>query len=450
MSNGTGPIGLDPREFRAELNRQCSLFLIPAAVMALFSWIPYIEADRNLYPQFPIFVILRGGISVMGGIAIILRFIPYFKKRSYPLVLALVAYAVLASAVIIAYTRANPIYMGGLSILFLLVPIMPLQRTHSLTLLALSLVVISGIGFVIPFSFQSWEQKYGLYNLLAAVGISVLAVLLLDNIRKRIFWRGQVIQQTNKELERTTKALSRTNKELRKANEIKSDLLGLAAHDLKNPLQAIIVHTEVLKMKLSHDDGSLVKLKRISRSSENMVNLINEILKTATIDNGKLQLNIVPVDLKELAERVAVFNRQMAERKEQEIHFYSSGKCVVQGDYRLLNEIMDNLVSNAVKYSPLDSSIKVWVEGVEGDENVVFFRVRDDGPGFTPGDMKKIFSRFQRLSARPTGGESSTGLGLSIVKDLVRLHGGEIHIENKPEKGCLITVELPVSGPPEG
>jgi len=105
-----------------------------------------------------------------------------------------------------------------------------------------------------------------------------------------------------------------------------------------------------------------------------------------------------------------------------------------------MHEIVDNLVSNAVKYTPCGGSIRVITEGSGARRR---FIVEDEGPGFTEDDRSKMFGKFQKLSARPTGGESSFGLGLAIVKLLVDLHDGEIIVESAPDKGCRFIVELP-------
>jgi signal transduction histidine kinase len=112
----------------------------------------------------------------------------------------------------------------------------------------------------------------------------------------------------------------------------------------------------------------------------------------------------------------------------------------VIGDRIRIQEIIDNLVSNAVKYTPHGGEVRVLLAR---RGNVVRLVVSDTGPGFTEEDKKKLFKKFQRLSARPTGGESSTGLGLAIVKKLVELMEGTIWLESQPGEGAIFYVELP-------
>ncbi|MCP4215908.1 MAG: HAMP domain-containing histidine kinase, partial [bacterium] len=244
-------------------------------------------------------------------------------------------------------------------------------------------------------------------------------------------------------LRKTSCNLSLTNEELRKANEVKSELLGLAAHDLKNPLQVIIGYTNLLKMKMKKDPKVFEKLNMINISSDKMLKLITQLLETSAIDNGKLRLNLTLVDIGELAENVISVMKPLAERKRQTIIFRADKECIVNGDQMLLQEVMDNLISNAVKFSPFDKTIYVSVDR-SLSSSVICFAVRDEGPGLTLDDKCKLFEKYCRLSAKPTGGESSTGLGLSIIRDLVELHNGKIRVDGEPGKGSTFTVHLPM------
>jgi len=146
---------------------------------------------------------------------------------------------------------------------------------------------------------------------------------------------------------------------------------------------------------------------------------------------------------------VVATNLQQANQKEQRIDFYAEPNCIAEVDAERIREVFDNLVSNAIKYSPMGKTIWVRVfRDTSSDREampVVRFTVRDEGQGLTEEDMKKIFGRFQRLSAIPTGGESSTGLGLSIAKQLVELHDGKLWAESEGKnKGAMFVVELPI------
>src|SRR5262249_51739499 len=135
-----------------------------------------------------------------------------------------------------------------------------------------------------------------------------------------------------------------------------------------------------------------------------------------------------------------------AEAKKQRIHASADRACLVEGDEEWLRHVLENLVGNAIKYSPPRRSI--WVD-VKKANGTVRLEVRDEGPGRTAGGKARLFGRFQRGSARPTGGESATGLGLSIVKQLVELHRGQVWAESAGQgEGSRFVVELPATESP--
>jgi signal transduction histidine kinase len=443
-----------PATFGEELERQCRSIVGTIAFLALASWLPYIEADKFLYPHLNQLIFLRLGFSLAGMIGLILLAFPFFKYRSYYLLFAIIAYLELSAAWILGLVAADPVYMGGFSILILLLPMAPFKRSHSLPLLVLTVVLFIIIGLQTGMTFHKWVDKYGLYNFFAAMMVAITATFLLDSIRRRNYTKSLLVQkkndeltaanleisQINQQLETSAIELSRTNKELQRANEIKSDLLGMAAHDLKNPLQVITGYTELLQFKMKSDPYALEKLKMIHTSSDKMIKLITGLLETASITRGKLTIKERPVDMGNYAHSIVSINRQLAEKKSQTIDFCTDASCIVVGDAILLQEVMDNLISNAIKFSPLGTTI--WVR-LYREHDTIVFQVRDEGPGFTPDDKGKIFNRYQRLSAKPTGGESSTGLGLAIIRDLVELHKGDVLVESKPNNGSTFTVRLP-------
>ena len=147
------------------------------------------------------------------------------------------------------------------------------------------------------------------------------------------------------------------------------------------------------------------------------------------------------VNVAALAAEQCAFNRPIASKKNQTLQLSAPEQLTVSCDADRMREAIDNLVSNAIKYSPQDSTIRVSVS--EQPEGVII-AVADEGPGLSPEDQSRLFGRFQRLSAKPTGGESSTGLGLSIVKRIASLHGGSVVAENsRLGTGSTFAIRLP-------
>jgi signal transduction histidine kinase len=148
------------------------------------------------------------------------------------------------------------------------------------------------------------------------------------------------------------------------------------------------------------------------------------------------------VDLAAMLGEIVSANRAQAEKKKQSIQLNAPARQMWRGDPDRLREAVDNLVSNAIKYSPVGGHIELTMS--VADQHIVI-AVADEGAGLAADDIARLFGRFQRLSARPTGGESSTGLGLSIVKRIVELHGGRVGAQSAgPGRGATFTIRLPI------
>jgi signal transduction histidine kinase len=246
------------------------------------------------------------------------------------------------------------------------------------------------------------------------------------------------------ELEKQKNAeLTRLNKELSEANRLKTELLGIAAHDLKNPLQSILGFAELIKERVN-DSFVQQYAQRIRTASERMVEMITLLLQDAAISQGKIALNLSEVNVSELCEAIVEFYRSRAEEKSQVIVLHLEPNCCVLADRQYLVQIIENLLSNAIKYSPNEKRITVSLRRIASDK-AIELAVSDEGQGLTEEDKSKLFGKFQRLSAKPTGNESSTGLGLAIVKELVELHRGKIWAESDgKDKGATFYVRFPI------
>jgi signal transduction histidine kinase len=184
------------------------------------------------------------------------------------------------------------------------------------------------------------------------------------------------------------------------------------------------------------------QIEHIRQSARRLTAMVEDLIADARADAVDISVRSYRFDFGLLVSEVAEANRKLAAAKDQEIHIAVEEPLRVEGDTERLREAVDNLVSNAVKYSPFGGRIDVSARR-EGGEAVL--RVADQGPGLLPEDGDRVFGRFQRLSAKPTGGESSTGLGLSIAKRIIDLHNGRIFVES-PDKagGAVFAIALPL------
>jgi signal transduction histidine kinase len=168
--------------------------------------------------------------------------------------------------------------------------------------------------------------------------------------------------------------------------------------------------------------------------------IIDSLISDAMADAHDITIRREPVDLVALLRDLVDANQPLAARKDQIITLTAPAMIDWPCDPDRIREAIDNVLSNAIKYSPLGGRIEV---GVERSGETAVIRISDEGPGLSPEDVARLFGRFQRLSAKPTGGETSTGLGLSIVKRIVDLHGGNVLAETTGPSGTTFKIAIP-------
>jgi two-component system sensor histidine kinase/response regulator len=238
-------------------------------------------------------------------------------------------------------------------------------------------------------------------------------------------------------------ALNSLNQKLAEADTAKNRFLGMAAHDLRNPLVSIRGFAEFLRDgvvgPLTADQLDLVAT--IHTSTCTMLAMVNELLDVAVIEAGELKMDLQSHDLVALLEKSIYLASFEAAKKQTRIVFTPPGAIPpVRLDAARMKQVIDNLLSNAAKYSPPSSTITVEVHRRDSQCG---FSVQDQGPGIPEKERDKLFKDFGRLSTVPTAGESSTGLGLSICRKIVEAHHGTIIAENLSERGCAFRVTLP-------
>lgn len=241
-----------------------------------------------------------------------------------------------------------------------------------------------------------------------------------------------------------THQLESLNLQLKALDAEKNHFLGIVAHDLKNPLTTILMSAEMVEERAERLKPAAVAeyMQMIQRNATRIRTIIMNLLDVKRIESGKIAVDLKPFDLRDFATRLIETYHENAERKRIRLVLEAPESPVqLISDENIVFQIGDNLLSNALKYSPADRCVFLKLENL-GQQ--VCFSVRDQGPGFTASDKLQLFEKFARLSALPTGGESSTGLGLSIVKRLCELLGGGIACESEPGAGAMFTVTLPV------
>jgi len=237
-------------------------------------------------------------------------------------------------------------------------------------------------------------------------------------------------------MQESMRELVQSNEELARLNHEKTEFLGIAAHDLRNPLCVVIGLAEMLQMG---GYPSVECGEQIGRAGRRMLDLINDLLDANAIEEGgyagQLESNDLRLMVKATVQQVQVASK----RKHIALDIVDGPPCWCRIDPRAMLQILENLVSNALKYSPFGSRVTLSLES-KGDW--VEVAIKDRGPGISEEDQKKLFRKHTRLSARPTGGESSVGLGLSIVKRLAEAMGGSVTCRSAFGEGSTFIVRL--------
>jgi two-component system, sensor histidine kinase and response regulator len=270
----------------------------------------------------------------------------------------------------------------------------------------------------------------------------------LDALNKQLVHRKIDLEQLNENLDMLNRQLVYRKKELEQLNEQKNQFIGIVAHDLRNPLTAIIGTGELLSIQLDNklNEKQAVLLARMKSSGLFMRDIINDLLDIAMIESGKLTLRAEPTDMDVLIRQTVELNNFLSEYKNITITYASEGALPgLLIDRSKMEQVLNNLLSNAVKYSYEGATVCVGARQTDAHLEI---SIQDRGQGINPDELKAIFDPFKKTSTKPTGGEKSTGLGLAIAKKVVEGHGGSISVESGPGQGTTFYVHLPLSRHP--
>jgi signal transduction histidine kinase len=287
------------------------------------------------------------------------------------------------------------------------------------------------------------EQR--LARMARAVFVSGLAVAVLAVAVGFIVYRLRCDADLHDRALKQALAETRAAREAaEKADALKTRLVGVASHDLKSPLRAVVSASAAIAREPT-DTAAVVELaRRMHSEGQRMFALIRDLLDVAALETGHLELQRRPLAPASLAREVAAALQDRARAKDQMLDCSiapGAEERLISGDHGRLRQVLENLVDNALKFTPAGRAIRVSVDDEAG---MVRVAVADEGPGLSPEDYAALFQPFQKLSAVPTGGESSSGLGLFIVRELVSAHGGQLLVDSMPGEGATFAVLLPV------
>ncbi len=302
---------------------------------------------------------------------------------------------------------------------------------------------------IVEYDINDYKNKTELTDdkLFSVVTTSLRSYIDLTTIETYRLDLAHKVEQRTQELSDRNQELLELNQALRCLNQEKNEFLHIAAHDLKNPLFAIqslanliATDSEHLKIERIVDFG-----RTIENSAHEMFNLIKRLMDVNAIEAGKMQFNL---EVFNLVDNLKIALNGYQERaKLKNIFLYidfpqQHDNYNIFADKHAFSEIIDNLISNAIKYSPTGKKVFLIISQQDG---YVYIEIKDQGPGLSAADQENLFKKFSRLTPRPTANESSSGLGLFIVKNLVTVMEGDVWCESELHVGTSFFVKFPLA-----
>ena len=248
--------------------------------------------------------------------------------------------------------------------------------------------------------------------------------------------------------------------ELERANRMKAQFLANMSHELRTPLNAVIGFSEMLLLGAhgALTDAQRDALETVARNGRHLLGLVNDILDLSKVEAGRVELHITPTDVPALIADVLASMDSLVTAKEHSVTLdLPAGPLVVRADELRLRQILFNLISNAVKFTPANGQIVVRAVrkpmllqgpgGAQAERDAVWIAVSDNGIGIAAHDLPRLFSEFTQVDGSHARRFEGTGLGLALCKRFVELHGGQIGAESTPGRGSVFWLVIPVDGP---
>ena len=299
----------------------------------------------------------------------------------------------------------------------------------------------------------SAQRKQNIVLTIGVILLVVMAVVLFQVSRKRKLTNEQLIEKNKRIAEQQQKIFAQNeqitaqnaqlkghNQQLADMNEEKDMLMNIVAHDLKSPVNRVLGISQLLNMtKLNDEQQSYVQM--LQDVSNNNINFIRDLLDVTAFEGSERKLNLEEFDIKHLiVQRLDNYKDEVKSKNLALETVLPEEECLIATDKEYLSRIIDNLMSNAIKFSDRNKFVHITLKT---DTESYQLSIKDEGPGFSEKDKESLYKKFAKLSAQPTAGENSSGLGLALVKNLVDKLDGEITLITKLGKGSEFVVSIP-------
>jgi signal transduction histidine kinase len=267
-----------------------------------------------------------------------------------------------------------------------------------------------------------------------------LATAWLMRARMKLKQKNEVISLQGKEIEKQLHELEQSSEQMKELVQEKQQIIGIVSHDLKGPFNRIFALVHLMNLSTENlTEDQLDYLNKIHQIAADGLSMVRNLLDNRMMEDIGFDLAHEKINLATLLGSMIKNYQVLAEKKGIDFHFKSPPQVILLSDKVYLTRVFENLVSNALKFSRSGENISVSI--TENAEKI-FVSIQDEGPGISEADQPKLYQKLQRLSARPTGGESSTGLGLWIVKTIIDKMQGSIECKSVEGSGTTFTVTL--------
>lgn len=327
--------------------------------------------------------------------------------------------------------QASHVIVNTLAVLMISAFALPMRFPAVVVMTALTLAGAAGLFLVAGAPSDPGDPGI-IVTTLAGVGVLVLVVCWYrETAERRTFVQREQVRQLNAELARL--------------NAEKNEFMAIAAHDLRAPLASVRGLAEQLRAgRLAAKAEQEQALAAIGELSGRMLALVSDYLGAHIAESGALPVRIGPVDLAAAARDAAARSQPVALAKGQMLDVEAARAVTVRADPGLVAQVADNFVSNALKFSPAGTTVRLRV-AVAADGRTVRLEVADEGPGIPAGEQAGLFRKFGRAGTRPTAGEASHGLGLAVARRLAEAMDGRVGCHSAPGAGATFWLELPVA-----
>jgi len=291
------------------------------------------------------------------------------------------------------------------------------------------------------------EKQQRIYLIIALVALVVLIGIIAfqyfrqQKIARTLLSQNKKVESQQRNIEYKNEQLFNRNIQLTSLNEEKNSLVKILAHDLRSPINQIQGLVDVLSLSAkSLDKSSNENIDQIKDAAKRVNHMIAKILDFDALEEDRMKVLEEEIDIASILDELLVGFKQQAEEKRISLNINIPESTVIYSDHLYFTQILENLISNAIKFSEKGTEVDIMVYD---DKQAVIVKVIDQGPGLTEEDKRLIFNKYQKLSAKPTNGESSTGLGLSIVKKYTELLNITLTYESELGKGTTFTLKVP-------